>query len=120
MSSTVAAVATPNGPGAIGIVKISGPEAITVADRVFVPKRNQPLDTVPGYSAVFGEIPGLDQAICVVYRAPKSYTGEDVIELQCHGGLYLIQEVLRRVLAAGAEPAGPGEFTKREIGRAHV
>ncbi len=113
MSSTVAAVATPNGPGAIGIVKISGPEAIPVADRVFVPKRNQPLDTVPGYSAVFGEIPGLDQAICVVYRAPKSYTGEDVVELQCHGGLYLIQEVLRRVLAAGAEPAGPGEFTKR-------
>lgn len=113
MSSTVAAVATPNAAGAIGIVKISGPEAVAVASRVFHPAGKKKLIDVPGYSVLFGRVADIDEAICLVYKAPKSYTGEDVVELQCHGGLFLIQEVLRLVLAAGAEPAGPGEFTKR-------
>lgn len=113
MRDTVAAIATPNAAGGIGIVKISGPDAIKVASKVFVPAGTRALSEVPGYRAVFGTVADIDQCICVVYRAPKSYTGEDVVELQCHGGLYLLQEVLRQVLQAGAEPAGPGEFTKR-------
>lgn len=113
MSSTVAAVATPNAAGAIGIVKISGPDAVPIAAKVFHPVGKRKLEDAPGYSVLFGHVADIDDAICLVYRAPKSYTGEDVVELQCHGGLFLIQEVLRLVLEAGAEPAGPGEFTKR-------
>lgn len=113
MSSTVAAVATPNAAGAIGIVKISGPESVSIAAKVFHPVGKRKLEDTPGYSVLYGHVADIDDAICLVYRAPKSYTGEDVVELQCHGGLFLIQEVLRLVLEAGAEPAGPGEFTKR-------
>lgn len=113
MSSTVAAVATPNAAGAIGIVKISGPESVSIAAKVFHPVGKRKLEDTPGYSVLYGHVADIDDAICLVYHAPKSYTGEDVVELQCHGGLFLIQEVLRLVLEAGAEPAGPGEFTKR-------
>ncbi len=117
MSSTVAAISTPNAAGGIGIVKISGPDAISVAERVFSPAGSRTLSELPGFHAAFGSVVSgdsvLDQCIAIVYRAPKSYTGEDVVELQCHGGLTLMQLVLRLVLAAGAEPAGPGEFTKR-------
>ena len=126
---TVAAIATPNAAGGIGIVRISGGDALSVASKVFVPAKSaltrlsgngsgRTLADVPGYTALFGTVveatgEAVDQAICLVFRAPASYTGEDVVELQCHGGMYLMQKVLRLVLAAGAEPAGPGEFTKR-------
>jgi len=117
MKDTVAAISTPNAAGGIGIIKISGPDAIPVAEKVFRPVGNRTLSALPGYSAVFGSVydheTKLDQCIAIVYRAPKSYTGEDIVELQCHGGLSLMQLVLRQVLDAGAEPAGPGEFTKR-------
>ncbi len=126
---TVAAIATPNAAGGIGIVRISGGDALSVASKVFVPSKSaltrlggndsgRTLADVAGYTALFGTVveatgEAVDQAICLVFRAPASYTGEDVVELQCHGGMYLMQKVLRLVLAAGAEPAGPGEFTKR-------
>ncbi|MBO4383785.1 MAG: tRNA uridine-5-carboxymethylaminomethyl(34) synthesis GTPase MnmE [Clostridia bacterium] len=122
---TVAAIATPNAAGGIGIVRISGGDALDVASRVFVPARSSVvLRDLPGYSMVFGTVVDpaadgsggtspVDQAVCLVFRGPASYTGEDVVELQCHGGLYLMQKILRLVLAAGASPAGPGEFTKR-------
>lgn len=117
-SSTIAAIATPNAAGGIGIVRISGPEALDVASKVFVPLREGvSLRDLPGYSMVFGTVVDgdepVDQAVCLVFRAPASYTAEDVVELQCHGGLYVMQKILRLVLAAGAAPAGPGEFTKR-------
>lgn len=117
-SSTIAAIATPNAAGGIGIVRISGPEALDVASKVFVPLREGvSLRDLPGYSMVFGTVVDgdepVDQAVCLVFRAPASYTAEDVVELQCHGGLYVMQKILRLVLAAGASPAGPGEFTKR-------
>lgn len=118
MKSTVSAIATPAGAGGIGIVRLSGPESIEIAKKVFRASGNRDISEMPGYSAAFGHIieadgSSVDQAICIIYRAPRSYTGEDVIELQCHGGSYLIGKVLRLTLAAGAEPAGPGEFTKR-------
>lgn len=117
MSQTIAAIATPNAVGGIGIVRISGDEAVAVAQRVFKSISGKPLDAYPGYSVTLGTVCSkdevVDQAIAVIFRAPRSYTGEDVVELQCHGGLYLMQEILRLVLENGAVPAGPGEFTKR-------
>ncbi len=115
--STVAAISTPNAPGGIGIIRISGDDALTVADRVFKTASGKTLSGSPGYRAYFGsaEYGGekIDEAVCLVFRAPNSYTGEDVAEINCHGGLYITKQVLRAVLEAGAEPAGPGEFTKR-------
>lgn len=117
MGQTIAAIATPNAAGGIGIVRISGPQAISVGEKVFKPVGKTPLSEKKGYTVTFGNVVSdgeeLDQCIAVLFRAPKSYTGEDVVELQCHGGLYLMQEILRLCLAAGAAPAEPGEFTKR-------
>ena len=117
MSSTIAAIATPNAAGGIGIIRISGPSAIEVADKVFKAATKQKLSTLPGYSVKFGHVYDeqdlIDQAIAIVYRKPRSYTGEDTVELQCHGGLFLMQKILRLCFANGAKPAEPGEFTKR-------
>ncbi|MBR4451170.1 MAG: tRNA uridine-5-carboxymethylaminomethyl(34) synthesis GTPase MnmE [Clostridia bacterium] len=115
--TTVAAISTPNAPGGIGIIRISGSEALSITDRVFRPVSGAKLAGSPGYRAYFGSVEyggeKIDEAVCLVFRAPNSYTGEDVAEINCHGGLYITKQVLRAVLEAGAEPAGPGEFTKR-------
>lgn len=117
MLYTVSAISTPNAAGGIGIIKISGENALAVADSVFKCAGSCTLSQLPGYSVKFGYVHDgtavLDQAIAIVYRAPKSYTGEDVVELQCHGGLYLMQQILRLTFENGASPAPPGEFTKR-------
>ncbi|MDR1927229.1 MAG: tRNA uridine-5-carboxymethylaminomethyl(34) synthesis GTPase MnmE [Oscillospiraceae bacterium] len=121
MSDTIAAIATPNAPGGIGIVRVSGGEAVAVARRVFSPKRPLDWEHLPGYHMCSGWVcaPGaapaqrIDEAICLFYRSPKSYTGEDVLELSCHGGQMVLRLVLEAVLAAGARLAQPGEFTKR-------
>lgn len=115
--STAAAIATPNAPGGIGIIRISGDDAITVADSVFKSVSGKKLSDMKGYTAAFGHVYDgerlVDECIATVFRAPKSYTGENCVELSCHGGLYVTQSVLRCVLSSGASPAGPGEFTKR-------
>ncbi len=115
--STVAAISTPPGAGGMSVIRISGEDAIGVADRVFRSVSGKNLASLRGYSALFGKVydgdEALDEAVALVFRAPKSYTGENVAELSCHGGAYVAQRVLRAVYAAGAEPAGPGEFTKR-------
>ncbi|NLL63017.1 MAG: tRNA uridine-5-carboxymethylaminomethyl(34) synthesis GTPase MnmE [Ruminococcaceae bacterium] len=117
MQTTIAAISTPAAAGGIGIIKISGPEAAEIADKVFKSAGGSTLSSLPGYSVRFGKIydgnTPLDQAVAVRYKAPKSYTGEDVVELQCHGGLFLMQQILRLVLESGAKPAEAGEFTKR-------
>lgn len=117
--TTIAAIATAQGAGGIGIIRISGENAITVADKVFISfsgKKNI-LSTVKGYSAKYGKIIDkqefIDDAVALVFRAPNSYTGENVVEISCHGGLYLTRRVLRAVLNSGAVLAEPGEFTKR-------
>ncbi len=116
--TTIAAISTPHAMGGIGIVRLSGPDAREIASRVFTPKSSRKtLKSAPGYTAIYGRVHEgkreLDDAIALVFSAPKSYTGEDVVELSCHGGLYLMQRVLRAVLDAGAVPAQAGEFTKR-------
>lgn len=115
--STIAAIATGSAPGGIGVIRISGEEAIAVAAKVFQPLDGSSLCDVKGYRAKYGNIvlagEMADNAVALVFRAPKSYTGEDVAELSVHGGLLMVQKTLEAVLAAGAVPAGPGEFTKR-------
>lgn len=116
-SSTVAAIATPNAPGGIGIIRISGDKALEIASRVFIPVSKAEIKSSKGYKAYFGDIVAgkekIDEGVCLVFKAPHSYTGEDVAEINCHGGLFVTKQVLRAVIEAGAEPAGPGEFTKR-------
>ena len=114
---TVAAISTPVGEGGIGVIRVSGEEAISICDKVFCSVSGKKLKELSGYTALFGHIISgeevLDEAVVTVFRGPKSYTGEDVCEISCHGGKYVTSAVLRRVLEAGALMAGPGEFTKR-------
>ena len=114
---TIAAISTPSGEGGIGVVRISGEDAVTLADRVFKSVSGKSLSELSGYTALFGHIYDgeelIDEAIATVFIAPKSYTGENVCELSCHGGQYVTSAVLRAVLKAGATMAAPGEFTKR-------
>lgn len=118
MNTTIAAIATGQAPGGIGVVRISGPEAVSIAAGIFDSVSHKPLHLLPGYRAAYGQVSAedgsrLDDCVALVFRAPKSYTGEDVVELSCHGGLYITRQVLGRVLEAGARLAGPGEFTRR-------
>ncbi len=115
--STIAAIATPNAAGGIGIIRISGEEAITIAEKCFRAYSEKSVSEMKGYRAAYGQIfeneNPVDEAVIIVYRAPKSYTGEDVVEICCHGGLYIMQKVLRLIFSLGAVPAEAGEFTKR-------
>ena len=117
MNKTVAAISTPQNTGGIGIIRISGDNAIEIADKIFRPTGKRRLTELPGYHASHGRIvfenEDIDECVALVFREPKSYTGENVVELSCHGGLFVLKKVLRAVLASGAEPAGAGEFTKR-------
>ncbi|MFO7275326.1 MAG: tRNA uridine-5-carboxymethylaminomethyl(34) synthesis GTPase MnmE, partial [Bacillota bacterium] len=115
---TIAAIATGAGEGGIGIVRMSGPEAIQVADRIFRPRRGRPLASRRSHTVTYGWVvtPGgerVDEALALVMRGPHSYTGEDVVELQCHGGQLAVRRVLEQALRAGARLAEPGEFTRR-------
>ncbi len=116
--TTIAAISTAQGQGGIGIVRVSGISATTIADKVFVSQSGKSLSEFEGYKASYGKAVDnsgetLDEVVAIVYRAPRSYTGENVVELCCHGGLYVTRQVLRAVLDAGAVLAEPGEFTKR-------
>ena len=117
MTDTIAAISTPQAPGGIGIVRISGKKAIEIADRVFKAADKASLVDSDGYKAHYGyvvyENEKIDEAVALIFRAPKSYTGENVVELSCHGGLYIVKRVLRAVLENGARMADAGEFTRR-------
>ena len=114
---TIAAIATPNAPGGIGTVRISGKNALEIAEKIFRPVSGNALTESKGYRAYFGDVydnnEKIDEAVCLVFRAPSSYTGEDTAEISCHGGLYITKRVLRAALDAGALPAEAGEFTKK-------
>lgn len=113
----IAAISTAQGQGGIGVIRISGEEAVTVADRAFVCASGKRLADLKGYNAAFGYVEKngekIDEAVALVFLAPHSYTGENVVEISCHGGLFITKEVLRTVIEAGAKPAQAGEFTKR-------
>lgn len=117
--STIAAVSTPRAAGGISVIRISGEKAIEIADKIFKPVScDIPPIEMKGYTCAYGKFIGidgseLDDGILTVFRAPRSYTGENIAELSCHGGIYVTERVLRTVYELGAEPAGAGEFTKR-------
>lgn len=117
MSDTIAAIATGNSVAGIGVIRISGDTAISVADSVFKALDGTSLAEIKGYTAKFGNVydqnTSFDNAIALVFRNPKSYTGEDVVELSVHGGIFIVEKTLEAVFNAGARPAEPGEFTKR-------
>ena len=113
---TIAAISTPVGAGAIGIVRISGDDALKVAAKIFRTSKLKDLkDAVPNmmyYGTVTaGEVS--DRCLGVYFKAPKTYTGEDIFELHCHGGVRLVNEILKGCIEAGARAADKGEFTKR-------
>ncbi|AFS21060.1 MULTISPECIES: tRNA uridine-5-carboxymethylaminomethyl(34) synthesis GTPase MnmE [Chlamydia] len=112
-NDTIAAIATPPGEGSIAIVRVSGPEAIQITDKIFS-------GSVPSFSshtAHLGTVSyngqQIDQTLLLIMRAPRSFTGEDVIELQCHGGYFSCSQILAALIAEGARPALPGEFSQR-------
>ena len=115
---TIAAIATPPGEGGVGIVRISGSEACLVADSVFKPLEGKTVSNLPHGSFAYGRVleksgTEIDRGLVLVMRAPRSYTREDVVEIQGHGGSVVMRRILRAVLDAGARMAEPGEFTKR-------
>ena len=115
MSNPIAAISTPPGVGAISCVRLSGPSAIPIADAVFQSKSR--LAALPGYTAAPGRIIDgrrtVDQVVALVYRAPDSFTGEDMVEIFCHGSPVVAEKILRLLCQNGAQIAAPGEFTKR-------
>lgn len=117
MEKTVAAISTANGIGGLGVIRISGENALSVAESIFRAASGKKISEMKGYTAAYGKIYDetelIDEAVVLVFREPHSYTGEDVVEISCHGGLYVTKQVLRAVLKNGAEPAQAGEFTKR-------
>lgn len=117
MSQTIAAISTPQNTGGIGIIRVSGDEAVEICSKVFAPTGKKQLTDLKGYTAAHGHIvyngERVDECVALVFRAPKSYTGENVVEFSCHGGLFVLKKVLRAILEAGAKPAEAGEFTKR-------
>ncbi len=115
--NTIAAISTPLGTGGVGIIRLSGEKAIEIADRIFTAFSGKRITESEGYRAHYGRVfengRPVDEAICLVFRAPHSYTGENVVEINCHGGIFITKKILRLALENGASPALPGEFTKR-------
>ena len=115
--STICAVSTPNAVGGISVIRISGEKAIEVASKIFQPVSHDSVEKMAGYTCCYGRIVfdgnEIDDGVLTVFREPRSFTGEDVCEISCHGGIYVTKKVLRAIIASGAVPAQAGEFTKR-------
>lgn len=119
---TIAAISTPHGKGGVALIRISGPEALAIAEAVFEPASGKRLTEIAPNLTVYGRIYDLspdgtrellDDGMAVFFKAPRSFTGEDTVEISCHGGALVTQYVLRAVLGAGARAAEAGEFTRR-------
>ena len=118
MSDTIAAIATAQAPSAIGILRLSGPDTCAILDGVFCPKNGKPMSAQDGRNMVYGTLLDsagrvIDNALCVLFRAPNSYTGEDCAEIHCHGSPIVLNEGLTSLFAKGARQAAGGEFTRR-------
>lgn len=115
--STIAAISTPYGRGGIAVIRISGIDAVGIADKIFKAKNKKSLADTEGGRIVYGDILAqgriIDDGMAALFRAPHSYTGEDTVEISCHGGILITESVLTAALAAGAVQAEAGEFTKR-------
>lgn len=115
MNDTIAAISTPPGNGAIGIIRLSGPDALALARQIFLGGPSE----WPSHKAIYGQLMDprssavLDHCLMLYMKAPRSYSGEDLVEFHCHGGRFLVNAVLQLCLELGARLAGPGEFTQR-------
>ena len=118
-NDTIAAIATPAGTSGIGIIRISGNDAIAIADRIIKKSDGTGTDILKAdthtiyYGYVFDGKECIDEVLIMIMKAPRSYTTEDTVEINCHGGIFIMQRVLEIVIKAGARTAEPGEFTKR-------
>ncbi|MBQ6042286.1 MAG: tRNA uridine-5-carboxymethylaminomethyl(34) synthesis GTPase MnmE [Oscillospiraceae bacterium] len=114
---TIAAISTPDAAGGIAMIRISGADAFRIAERAFRSADGTKVTEMRGYSCAYGHVYDgetvLDDVVLTVFRAPHSYTGEDTVEITCHGGIYLTKQIILLLYRCGAEPAGPGEFTRR-------
>lgn len=115
---TIAAISTPNAHGGIGVIRISGDNAIPVAESVFRSVGGKKVSEMDGYTCAYGNILDensivIDDIVLTVFRKPHSYTGEDVVEISCHGGIYICRKIISLLLQNGAVLAQPGEFSKR-------
>ena len=112
---TIAAISTPAGTGGIAVVRVSGNDALSLVDRLF--RGKHALREARGYSVHYGELRSgeevIDEVLCTVFRAPHSFTGEDTVEIACHGSVYIQQAVMQALIEVGVRMAGPGEFTQR-------
>jgi tRNA modification GTPase len=119
VTDTIAAISTPVGEAGIGIVRVSGPDAVTIGDRIIRLRNNKPLTEAASFSLSLGSLidpetrEEVDEILVAVMRAPKTYTREDVVEINCHGGLVPLRRCLELLVKNGARIAEPGEFTKR-------
>ena len=116
-TDTIAAIATAMSSSGIGIIRISGEDAVTITEKIFHMKNGKKLSEMPTHTIHYGHICDgeevIDEVMVLLMRGPKSYTREDTVEIDCHGGVYVMRRVLETVIRYGARPAEPGEFTKR-------
>ena len=118
IKDTIAAIATAMSTSGIGIVRMSGPDSFEIIDKIFQPKKEgKKLSNEKGYSLHYGFIKDgenlIDEVLVLAMRGPHSYTAEDTIEIDCHGGIYVMKKILETVIKYGARISEPGEFTKR-------
>ena len=116
-TTTIAAISTPPGKGGVALIRLSGEDAISIAERAFLPRSKRAVSEYPSRCAIYGDVilagEKIDDALLTVFRAPNSYTGEDTVEICCHGGVLVTKTVLEALITAGAHPASAGEFTRR-------
>ena len=117
LPSTICALSTVEGKGAIAVIRLSGPMAISITDSIFKPAKGAPLHKTKSYRLRFGAIYSgermIDEVLVSLFRAPNSYTGEEMAEISCHGSYYIQQEILMLLLTKGAKLAKAGEFSQR-------
>ncbi len=115
MEQTICALSTPYGRGGIAVIRVSGPESIAITSKIFHSKQN--IKTKPSHTVTFGRIIEgenvVDQVLVAVFRGPNSFTGEDVCEISCHGGIVTVNKIIDLLIENGCSMAQPGEFTKR-------
>ena len=116
--TTICAISTPPGMGGIAVIRLSGPAAFSICDKIFFPARKEAsLSEAKSHTLLYGEIfdnnEAVDEVVLSVFRNPHSFTGEDVAEISCHGSVYIQQRILQLLLDNGCTLAKPGEFTQR-------
>ena len=115
--SIIAAISTPSGKGGVALIRVSGEGAIELCEKAFIPKSKIPLSKAKPRTLVYGDIIKngeiIDDGMAAIFKAPASYTGEDTVEITCHGGLLITERVLESILVLGAKLAERGEFTER-------